>query len=440
MPSPRPTLGVDDLKTLFPEVAAEADGWDPLMVKSGSSKKLTWKCKLGHKWTARVADRTPPSNNGCPYCKGRRALSGFNDLATLFPDIARQADGWDPALVMTSSGKKLKWRCDKGHTWSAVVKDRTPPNNNGCPYCKARKVLEGFNDLAYLSPEIAAEAYGWDPVTFQVKSSMKKEWRCNRGHIYQCRISDRTPPKNSGCPYCIGKRATPGLNDLETLYPEIASQANGWDPSTITVKSFQRLSWKCEKGHEYLARVSKRTPPESQGCPYCSGVKVLRGFNDLESLYPNLAIEADGWDPRMLTSGSEKKLNWRCSKGHKWLATVVNRTLNGSGCPTCAEFGFKQELPAWFYLMYRAGEQQIGISNYLEKRIKTHEKSGWILLDCKGPADGKIVYKTEALLKKWLRQNIGIIDGTTENWSTTCLEVQSLVELKSRSGIETDLF
>ena len=29
---------------------------------------------------------------------------------------------------------------------------------------------------------------------------------------------------------------------------------------------------------------------------------------------------------------------------------------------------------------------------------------------------------------------------TTENWSTTKMDVQSLAELKARSGIDTDLF
>ena len=53
---------------------------------------------------------------------------------------------------------------------------------------------------------------------------------------------------------------------------------------------------------------------------------------------------------------------------------------------------------------------------------------------------GKKVQETEALFKKWLKKEIGLMEGTTENWSTTSMEVQSLAELKERSGIETDLF
>ena len=48
------------------------------------------------------------------------------------------------------------WRCEKGHEWEAAVKSRTI-NRTGCPYCSHNKVLAGFNDLATLLPDIAAE-------------------------------------------------------------------------------------------------------------------------------------------------------------------------------------------------------------------------------------------------------------------------------------------
>ena len=90
--------------------------------------------------------------------------------------------------------------------------------------------------------------------------------------------------------------------------------------------------------------------------------------------------------------------------------------------------------------MQRPGEQQLGISNVLSVRLRTHEKNGWTLLEHTEPAPGQKVLDTETLLKKWLKKEIGVIEGTTENWSTTSMEVQSLAELKAKSGIETDLF
>ena len=42
-----------------------------------------------------------------------------------------------------------------------------------------------------------------------------------------------------------------------------------------------------------------------------------------------------GFAPGKLTCGSEKKVWWKCSKGHCWQATINNRN-NGNGCPYCA--------------------------------------------------------------------------------------------------------
>ena len=142
-----------------------------------------------------------------------------------------------------------------------------------------------------------------------------------------------------------------------------------------------------------------------------------------------------------MVAGTEKKMYWKCKEGHIYSSLVANRTGKGSGCSQCADYGFNIGKSAWFYLMRRLGEQQFGITNDLPTRIKRHKKNGWILLEhtIEG-ASGKKVQETEALFKKWLKKEIGVMEGTTENWSTVSMEVQSLAELKARSGIETDLF
>jgi len=168
--------------------------------------------------------------------------------------------------------------------------------------------------------------------------------------------------------------------------------------------------------------------------------KPTLGVNDLQSQFPDIAAQAYEWDPSTVVAGTNKKKDWKCKEGHI-TSSIVNRTRNGSGCPTCAETGFNPEKDAWFYLMQRPGEQQLGISNLLVDRLKTHERNCWTLLDhtIEG-VSGKKVQEIEALFKKWLRKEIGLMEGTTDNWSTTKMEVHSLAELKARSGIETDLF
>ena len=128
--------------------------------------------------------------------------------------------------------------------------------------------------------------------------------------------------------------------------------------------------------------------------------------NDLKTKFPEITEEADGWDPFSFTPGSNLRLAWKCSKGHKWKTSPSHRTLNKSSCPTCAETGFSPDKPAWFYLMKRDGEQQFGISNSIEKRLKYHSLKGWKEIEKNGPHDGYEVLKTEKKLKQWLKTEI----------------------------------
>ena len=58
----------------------------PTEVSIGSHKKVIWRCEKGHEWEAAVKSRTI-NRTGCPYCSHNKVLAGFNDLATLLPDI-----------------------------------------------------------------------------------------------------------------------------------------------------------------------------------------------------------------------------------------------------------------------------------------------------------------------------------------------------------------
>ena len=57
----------------------------------------------------------------------------------------------------------------------------------------------------------------------------------------------------------------------------------------------------------------------------------------LAKTHPAIAKQAHGWNPTDITSGSSKKLKWKCPKNpkHIWIATPANRTNSNSGCPYC---------------------------------------------------------------------------------------------------------
>lgn len=89
----RAVAGINDLSTLKPGLASEWSKKNEIKsteVTVGSHKKVIWKCRLGHEWTASVKSRSI-NGSGCPYCSHNKVLVGFNDLATVVPKVA---DEW----------------------------------------------------------------------------------------------------------------------------------------------------------------------------------------------------------------------------------------------------------------------------------------------------------------------------------------------------------
>ena len=207
----------------YPEVAKQ---WHPTKngsllpkeVYAGSNRKAWWMCERGHEWEAVIGSR---QRTGCPHCSNRRVIPGENDLATTNLELVSE---WHPTKngvlkptdVVSGSNQKVWWMCEKGHEWETVINHRA--QGKGCPYCKNRRLLRGFNDLQTVSPKIAAE---WHPTKngdlklSDVFSTVLKKvwWKCEKGHEWEAPIGSRTTG-GTGCPYCSGHRAIPGETDL----------------------------------------------------------------------------------------------------------------------------------------------------------------------------------------------------------------------------------
>ena len=206
--------------------------------------------------------------NGCGVCANQKVLKGFNDLATTNPELAKQAFGWDPSSVTSGSTKTRtnQWKCGLGHIWKATVALRS--SGSGCPVCAGQRVWAGFNDLATTNPDLAKQAYEWDPTTLMAGSDKVRAWKCELGHIWNVRVADRKAGNN--CPIFSGQRVLSGFNDLATTHPFIAQEAHNWNPKTITAGSGLKRKFKCPEGHVYESVVGHRTSNKATGCPSCS--------------------------------------------------------------------------------------------------------------------------------------------------------------------------
>ena len=420
-----------------PEIAAEADGWNPSEVTYGSEQKKLWRCNKGHNWIISPNGRTSKGGTNCPYCSNQKILPGFNDLQTLNAELASQAFNWDPSQFGAGSNKKKQWICKLGHIWSATISSRNQ-QKVGCPYCSNKAVLKGFNDLATTNPELASQAYEWDPSLYTERSGKKMKWQCKEGHTWTAVIGARSS-MNEGCPFCTNQKVLAGFNDLATTHPLEASEADGWDPSKFNAGSIKKVSWICPLGHKYKALIRDRCRRNS-GCPICSGRIVLPGFNDLQTKSPKLAKEAFGWDPKLVSNGSNRMVAWKCSENHIWKAKVSNRSFLERGCPTCSKTGFDPNKSGYLYFLSHPNWLmfQIGITNSPEKRLAEHKRLGWELIEIRGPMDGLLTQNWETSILKMLKKSgadlsnkqvAGKFDGYSEAWSQNTYQVRSINEL-----------
>ena len=276
-----------------PEAAKEWDyeknnGLSPDMFSYTSNQKMWFKCEKDHSY--RMAIHNKAYGQGCPYCKGKKVLVGFNDLLTTNPEVAAE---WDyekngdlkPTNVTKGSNKKVWWKCGScGREWEAVINSRK--NGPLCGKCKKDAALVKFKE---------------------------------------------TVLKN-------------GKNSLAFNYPELLEEwdyeKNTIDPHQVTQSNGNKFWWKCKTCNgEWRSTVAHRTK-DKRGCPFCAGQKVMTGFNDLATKAPEIAKEWDygkngSVNPKDVPCGSDRSFWWKCEKGHEWKARISNRYYLHTGCPLC---------------------------------------------------------------------------------------------------------
>ncbi len=403
--------GYNDLNTNNPILAKE---WNyekngelkPDDFTANSGKKVWWKCSKGHEWQATIASRNKGA--GCPICKSERKTS-FAEYVIIYylkkhgiesihrykekgceldiyipsANIAIEYDGylWHKNKTKKDLEKNLKCKnneielyrireglpslndysidyiIDKNQkklaeviqaVLSKIIGDNVDVDlkRDAIEIENLREYTEKTNSLLFTNPTLAQE---WN---YEKNGSLKPEnitanshklvwWRCEKGHEWQATIKNRN--KGASCPICSNQKVLLGYNDLASVNPELASEWN-YDknghlkPENFTVGSEKKVWWRCDKGHEWQAQIKSRHT--GSGCPYCVGKSVLMGYNDLVTLNPNLAKE---WNyekngtliPEDFTVNSNKKVWWKCEKGHEWQAKINNRN-NGTGCPYCS--------------------------------------------------------------------------------------------------------
>ena len=293
-------------KTLVESHPQLADEWDykkngeltPYNVTAHLYKRVNWICHKGHHWAQYVSVRAN-LNVGCPYCKKEWGTS-FPEQAIYFYlrkvttaqnryifkgeeiDIFLGEKEWNTAIeydgayyhstLKSQNREKKKNQClaDNGIRLIRIKEGDYDKVINGVIYVKYQ------SDHTYLKWVIneILKLCGKEQYISQLDIDIERD----RNQIYALFI--RSEKENS----------------IVARIPEVAKQ---WDyekngdikPEYIPCTSHKKFYWKCEKGHSWKAEVNSRFM--GHGCPYCAGIILSPGENDLLSQNPELVKD---WD------------------------------------------------------------------------------------------------------------------------------------------------
>ena len=273
-----------------------------------------------------------------------RVVLGENDLMSQYPEISSEwhptnNDNIIPDEISTGSNKVVWWKCNEGHEWRASVIARTQ-HRNKCPYCEDNKVLEGYNDILTLYPELCEE---WDyeknkgisPNQITRKYGKKIWWKCKTcGHEWQTTLRSRI--NGSGCNVCAAKQRieTKNNNLLETknsflnLNPGASKDWNyeknyPLKPENVTPSSGKRVWWKCHKcGYEWQTSVSHVN--HGTGCRNCKHqenyAKKRKKVMNLDTgvVFDSISSAAKYYnvDVSLISMCCSGKIKTAC--GHRW--------------------------------------------------------------------------------------------------------------------------
>ncbi|MFX1512348.1 MAG: zinc-ribbon domain-containing protein, partial [Promethearchaeota archaeon] len=176
-------------------------------------------------------------------------------------------------------------------------------------------------------------------------------WLCPKeacGYKWTAPINQRTS-SGTGCPACAGRVVT-DRNRVTITHPHLVNEVHPTENgdrklADYSYGSSEPFVWLCPKadcGHKWIAPISSRTS-SGTGCPACAG-RVVTDRNRVIITHPHLVNEihpTENGDRKLAdySYGSSEPFVWLCPKadcGHKWTASIDQRTSSGTGCPACA--------------------------------------------------------------------------------------------------------
>lgn len=341
--------GYNDLFTTNNSLAQE---WHPTkngdltasQISAGSEQKVWWLGICGHEWEASPKSRN--RGNGCPICAKRKQSSFpeqsiyfyikqvFSDAVNKYTDIfsnKMEIDVFIPSIKVGVEYDGLAFHQSEA-SYENEKKKYSICKENNIKLIRIRE-LEDYDESLICDYFFHIKRNpSYEELSFIILKLLALFGK-------SCSVDVEKDKALIQATYLSALRE----ESLHIKRPDLAAEwhptLNGaLTPSMFSKSSSEKIWWKCKNGHEWQAVISSRYKGNNR--PYCSGKKLLVGYNDLATVNPLLAAEwhptkNEGLLPTMVQNKSKYKVWWKRSKGHEWEATISHRS-SGSGCPYCS--------------------------------------------------------------------------------------------------------
>ncbi len=320
----------------------------PEDVTCSTNKKVWWIGECGHEWEACVSSRNKGS--GCPYCLGKKVLSGFNDLKTTNPDLASEwhptkniglvdkygNDISTPDKVRAGANKKAWWLGKCGHEWKAFINNRNRGAN--CPICNKELftsfseqalfyyIKNCFNDainsdmeaigteldiyIPSIHTAIEYDSYIWHKDIKKIDVDKKRNEKCKQAGITLIRIREPKLVAFNDC-VCFYRDDYNSSNSLDKVIYEVLSYIDkniDWDIDTVRDSAVIHS--------KYLKIPKKNSVADSK---YISEWNYDKNGN---------------LNPKLISADSNMVFWWKCNTcGYEWQSSPNTRKI--AGCSVC---------------------------------------------------------------------------------------------------------
>ncbi len=245
-----------------------------------------------------------------------------NEKLEVLQKIAKQNGGKCLSHEYVNNHTKLKWICKHKHKWEATSRS-IKEDESWCPIC------EGRAPRTILDMQKKAKEKGGKCISTKYKNSQSKLWwECALKHKWQAHANSIYMGR--WCRKCsLIEQSIRQRNDI-SIYQKHAKKLGGKLISTEYFRASKPMEWQCAKKHIWKAAGGQIV--SGSWCPKCAG-KAPHKIEDLQKF----AKKKGGKCLSENYVNIHSRLIWQCAKKHTWKAATSNVIHNGSWCPVCAQ-------------------------------------------------------------------------------------------------------